>query len=308
MTFLVTGAAGFIGSHVCRDLLGRGAEVRALTRHGGGHDRLADVSSRLEWVSCDLLSAPPSELDAVARGIDACIHLAWDVLPGGYLTSPGNVRYREASLRLFSSLASQRCRRITGVGTCFEYATAPHPLGEQSPLDPLTPYAKEKLATFRAADEALRGSGTALTWARLFYLFGPWENARRLVPDVVVKLLNGEHAAVTAGRQIRDFLHVADAARALTAVTLSSACGPVNIGSGEPVRVIDIVMAIGAITGRADLIDVGARADNLVDPPYVCADNRRLLEATDWRREYTLTSGLEDTVAWWRGRLASCGH
>jgi nucleoside-diphosphate-sugar epimerase len=152
----------------------------------------------------------------------------------------------------------------------------------------------------------LRGTSTAFAWARLFYLYGPTENARRLVPHVIVRLLKGERAAVTSGRQIRDFLHVRDTARALTAVTRSTLRGAVNVGSAEPIRVLDVVETIGRITGRADLIDVGARQDNLVDPPFVSADNRRLLHETDWRPAHGLTSGLADTIAWWRSALSAC--
>ena len=139
MTFLVTGARGFIGSHVCRDLLARGASVRALRRDQASAPRLSDVEARIDWHDCDLLSASADELEAVASGIDACIHAAWDVAPGRYLTSPANALYREASLRLFDALALRSCRHITGVGTCFEFMEAPHRLDESSGLGPTTP-------------------------------------------------------------------------------------------------------------------------------------------------------------------------
>ena len=303
MKILVTGAHGFIGSYVCRDLLERGIAVRGLKRAGSDLTRIADVATRIEWVTCDLLTAAPAELDAAAKGVDGCLHLAWDVTPGRYLTSPGNAHYREASLRLFEQLAERGCRRITGAGTCFEYAPANGPLAESAALDPITPYAREKLATYTEAERRLRGSTTALAWARLFYLYGPGESPRRLVPDVIAGLLKHERVATTAGTQVRDFLHVADVARALTAVALSPLQGAVNLGSGDPIRVLDIVETIAAITGRRDLIDVGARPENLVDPPYVSADNRRLVEETGWRPHYTLAAGLADTVEWWRRTL-----
>ena len=156
---------------------------------------------------------------------------------------------------------------------------------------------------YRGRAASSRGSTTALAWARLFYLYGPGESPRRLVPDVIAGLLKHERVATTAGTQVRDFLHVADVARALTAVALSPLQGAVNLGSGDPIRVLDIVETIAAITGRRDLIDVGARPENLVDPPYVSADNRRLVEETGWRPHYTLAAGLADTVEWWRRTL-----
>jgi nucleoside-diphosphate-sugar epimerase len=85
--------------------------------------------------------------------------------------------------------------------------------------------------------------------------------------------------------------------------SLSQLRGPVNIGSADPVRVRQVVQAIGAITGRADLIDVGGLAENLLDPPYVCADNRRLRNEAGWRPRYGLLEGLEQTIAWWRSSI-----
>jgi nucleoside-diphosphate-sugar epimerase len=303
MKVLVTGANGFIGSEVCRELLARGAQVRAARRPGSDCRRLADPSSQLEWVDCDLLGASESALARIGKDVAVCIHLAWGVVPGQYLTAAANEDYRALGLRLFSVLAEQGCRRITGVGTCFEYEQASAPLDESALLNPRTPYARAKVSTFLGAEALLRGSDTALAWARLFYLYGPWEDPRRLVPEVTLKLLRGERAAVTSGLQIRDFLHVTDTARALVDVSLSQIRGPVNIGSGDPVRVTDVVRAIGVITGRADLIDIGARAGNLADPQYVCADNRRLRDETGWRRRYDLLEGLEQTIAWWRASI-----
>lgn len=302
MKLLVTGASGFIGSHVCRDGLARGFEIRAVKQPGSDCRRLPERLPEIEWVECDLLTAPAAALDRIGVDVDACIHAAWYVVPGQYLTSSANDDYRAATLRLCSALSRQGCREITGLGTCFEYEQGPSPLDESAPVLPLTPYARAKLATFLEAEALLRGSGTALAWARLFYLYGPWEDDRRLVPDVALRLLRGQRAAVTSGRQVRDFLHVADAAGALVAVVVSGLRGAVNIGSSETVTVHDVVRAIGEITGRPDLIDFGARADNMMDPPFVCANNRRLREETGWHQRYGLIDGLRQTIEWWKSR------
>jgi nucleoside-diphosphate-sugar epimerase len=299
MKVLVTGATGFIGSHVCRDLLARGVQVRALMRRGSSLARRAEPSD-IEWAHGDLLEVSDSALASLAAGVDACIHTAWHVVPGEYLLSPKNDEHKRSSLRLFTVLASEGCRQITGVGTCFEYRQAAIPLHESAPLEPRTPYAAAKAATFTEASALFRASPTAFAWARVFYLYGPGEDSRRLVPDVTLKLLRGERAAVTRGTQVRDFLHVEDVASALVAITLGGLRGAVNVGSSEPIQVAEIVRAIGEIIGRPDLLDVGARAENTVDPPYVCADNTRLREETEWRRRYGLPEGLRETVAWWR--------
>ena len=300
MRVLVSGAAGFIGSHVCEELTSSGYAIRAVSRPAAARRPPVEGSPDVEVVDCDLTAAGERELQALCEGVDACIHAAWHVVPGQYLTSAKNAEHERTALKLFGTLASQGCRHIVGIGTCFEYRPAAEPLSETAPLDPATPYAAAKRAVFEGAERLFAGSPVAFAWARLFYLYGPREDPRRLVPDVALKLMRGERAAVTSGTQIRDFLHVRDVAGALVAVLRSSLHGPVNIGSGIPVAVADVVRTISDITGRRDLIDFGARADNLADPPYVCADNRRLRHETDWRPRYTLASGLEQTIGWWR--------
>ncbi|MBL0211792.1 MAG: NAD(P)-dependent oxidoreductase [Holophagaceae bacterium] len=301
MKALVTGANGFIGSHVCRELLARGCDVYAVLRPGSGSQRLPEQTHRLHRVECDVFRAPDTELLRHCEGIEACIHCAWHVVPGEYLASPLNDDCRQGSLRLISALLAQGCGQITGVGTCFEYSLTATPLDESAPTLPLTPYASAKLSTGREGEALAQASGAAFAWARLFYLYGPWEDSRRLVPDVALRLLGGEHAAVTSGFQVRDYLHVEDVAAALVDVTLAGMRGPVNIGSGRPTRVHEIVRLLGEITGGTDLLDFGARQENAMDPPYVCADNKRLRDEADWRPRYDLRAGLEQTVSWWKG-------
>ena len=302
MKVLVTGANGFIGSHVCRELLARGHEVSAVVRPGAKPHKLPPNSELLHLAEWDVFQASESDLLSNCDGFDSCIHCAWYVVPGQYLTATQNEGCRLGSLRLISALLSQGCRHITGVGTCFEYLQRDGPLDETAPIQPLTPYASAKLATFIESGALVEASNASLAWARLFYLYGPWEDPRRLVPDVTLRLLRGERAATTSGLQTRDFLHVEDVAAALIDVSLAGVRGPVNIGSGIPVRVRELVQVIGEITKRADLIDIGARAENAVDPPYVCANNHRLRELSGWQPRYDLRSGLEQTISWWKDR------
>jgi nucleoside-diphosphate-sugar epimerase len=301
MRVLVTGASGFIGCHVCETLRAQGIGVRAITRSAPARDVDGPAAS-IEWIVRDLLHASDRELSDLGKGVDACIHAAWCVVPGEYLTSPKNDDYRSASLRLFTALLEQGCGMITGVGTCFEYEQTDRPLNEAAPLGPATPYAEAKLATYRAGEALARQANASFAWARLFYLYGPREDSRRLVASVARCLLRGERVAVTSGNQIRDFLHVADVAAALTSIATSRMNGPVNVGSGQPVRVRDIVRTIGDVIGRGELIDYGARPENAVDPPYVCADNRRLRTMTAWSPRYGLEEGLRDAITWWRNR------
>jgi nucleoside-diphosphate-sugar epimerase len=296
MKVLVTGGQGFVGSHLLEELTARGIDVRATCR---SRSALAEQpTDGVEWMDCDLLDASDGAMRSIARDIDAAVHCAWCAAPGEYLTSALNAEYQRSSARLFSALRDAGCRMVTGVGTCFEYRMQSTPLDENSPTEPLTPYAEAKLATCRNGHRIAEGT-MGFAWARLFYLYGPRENPRRLVAGVTRSLLAGAVADVTEGRQVRDFLHVRDAASALATITLTARPGVTNVGSGIPVTVRTIVETLGDLTGRSDLVNFGGRRENLVDPPYVCADISRLRQ-TGWAPRFDLHGGLEETVDWWR--------
>ena len=219
-----------------------------------------------------------------------------------YLTSPENDVHVAVAETLGRALVDAGCRRLVALGTCFEYAPSEMPLSEASPLDPRTPYARAKLAARERLADVCAGTATSLAWARLFYLYGPFEDTRRLVPAVTLALLEGRAAPTTAGAQLRDFLHVDDVARALVAIAESDLAGPVNVASGRPVTVRELVGTIGRLVGREDLIELGAIPYAAGDPMVVAGDVRRL-ESSGWAPELSLEEGLRRTVAWWSERV-----
>lgn len=300
MRVLLTGATGFIGSHVARVLVHEGYEVSALIRQGSHLWRIEDIVPRLRVVPCDLLAS--EELDRHLARIrpDLCLHLAWYAKPGKYLTSVENIRLLNASLHLASRLADLGCKKFIGAGTCFEYDTNVGYLSEASPAKPQSLYAASKLALQLVLAQLADATGMQMAWPRFFYQYGPFEDERRLVPSVIRSLLRHEVAKVTKGEQVRDFLHVEDVAAAVLAVARNDLSGPVNVGSGKPVTVREIVTRIGAMLQQSELIEFGARAYGASDPTFVCANNRKLLENTSWMPRYDLEDGLRHTIEWWK--------
>jgi nucleoside-diphosphate-sugar epimerase len=120
------------------------------------------------------------------------------------------------------------------------------------------------------------------------------------VSSVARALLAGDEARVTSGEQVRDFMHVDDCGSAFAALLRSDVEGPVNIATGEPVRIRDVVTLLGELAGRPDRIALGAIPDRPGDPPLLTADVTRLRDEVGWRPAYDLRSGLDATIAWWR--------
>ena len=140
-------------------------------------------------------------------------------------------------------------------------------------------------------------------WARIFFLYGPREHPKRLVSSVIRSLLLGEPARCSHGRQIRDYLHVEDVADALVALLHSEVRGPINIGSGVPVTLRDIVSCIARKLDQAPLVQFGAVPSHPHDSPLVIADVTRLAAELKWRPRYDLDRGLDATIAWWQSEL-----
>lgn len=302
---LLTGATGFIGSHVARQLLHEGHEVFVWIRPGSDTWRISDLLGSLRVVPRDS-SAPEAARSIAAIQPELCIHLAWCAKPGEYLTSPSNLDCLSSTLHLVEHVAAAGGRRFVGVGTCLEYDTDFGYLSESTPTAPRSLYAASKLAACVTSDHLGKLRGMAVAWTRVFCLYGPAEDERRLIPYVISSLLQNQEARVTNGDLIRDYLHVQDVASAILAVARSEVQGPINVGSGRPVALRELVTKIGDLLDRRHLVAFQASASRAAGPVFVCADNRLLRQSTSWTPRYDsydLEPGLQSAIEWWRGRM-----
>ncbi|QJW99143.1 NAD-dependent epimerase/dehydratase family protein [Frigoriglobus tundricola] len=304
MRLLITGATGFIGLpawRAARDTF----DVYATARRPG-------APGVMRVHPCDLLAPGAAEqlMDEVRP--THLLHLAWIATPGTYWTSPDNDRWVAASKRLLLAFARSGGGRAVVAGTCAEYDWTAAEVCRESdtPLRPQTTYGRCKLELSEWATAFGRARGVRVAWARLFWTYGPREHPGRLVPSVARSLLAGAPALCSAGTQERDFLHVDDVAAALVALTHSSLSGPINIGSGEPVAVRDVVAGVARACGRTGLVRLGARPTPPGEPPRVTADVTRLRDELGWRPRIDLATGLRATANWWRGEeqgVPKCG-
>ncbi len=302
MTVLVTGAGGFVGSQVVRRLIASDVEVAAMVRPGSRPARLEGLQGTIQVLEADL-EDPSAVAEQLARcKPDACIHAAWYAEPGKYLPSPRNVDSLRSSLALLEELARAGCQHLVGVGTCFEYEMRSEPLREDSPTRPFTLYAACKLAFMLVAAQRAAQLQMGFAWARLFYLYGPFEDNRRLMPQVIKALSAGSEFSTTPGDMVRDYLHIEDVASGLCALSALRLSGTFNLCSGEAVTIAGLMQILGELLGRPELIRVGAYPPRDWDPAYVCGDSRRLRTEARWTPRHSLRDGLAQTVEWWKSQ------
>jgi len=288
---LVTGGTGFIGRHVLGPLVQRGFEVHAVGRRAGD-------APDVRWHEADLLDGERRAALVTEVGASHLLHLAWHAEHGKFWTAPENVDWVGATSQLVREFAAGGGLRAVLAGSCAEYDwSAASPLSESaSALRPATLYGVSKDATRRVVERLVDESA----WGRIFFLYGPGEDERRLVSGVARRLVAGEPAAVSEGTQLRDFLHVSDVASAFVALLDSDVTGAVNIASGQGVAVRDVAATIARAAGREDLLNVGTLPMRPDDPRELVADVRRLESEVGWSPSLALDAGISETVAWWR--------
>jgi len=269
MIVALTGATGFVGKQILRELLDRGCNVRAIVRDP---EKLIEESKSclLDIVqTSDLFEEHLDRLVQIISGAEILIHAAWYTEPGKYLTSVRNIDCLKGTLNLARAFADGGGKRLIGIGSCAEYDLSVGEVSIDTPLKPNTLYATCKVAAYWIFKQLAMDRNINYAWCRLFYLFGQGEDKRRLIPYLHTQLAAGEEVLLTHGEQVRDFLDVKEAARMIANLALSDRQGVANICSGKGVTIRQIASSIADQYGRRDLLRFGARPENPYDPPHV---------------------------------------
>jgi nucleoside-diphosphate-sugar epimerase len=294
MRILLTGATGFIGREIVRPLWATGAEIHTLGRTDPG---VPGVSHH----PVDLLGA--SDLDAVrAIGATHLVHLAWH--PGrDFWTAPANLEWVEASVRLVRAFAAGGGRRAVVAGSCAEYAWGAARLDETtSAIAPTTLYGTAKASLRALLAKAAPELGLSLASARIFFPYGPLERPQRLLGTLLHAMRRGEVAHFSAGYQRRDFIHVQDAAAAITAILAAPIEGAVNVASGTAVEVRRFVEMAAEFAGMTDRVVFSTQPLPASEPPVIEGAVERLIGGTGYRPGFRLAEGLADAIAQFRSQ------
>lgn len=293
---LITGASGFIGRHCLPLLLEKGFEVHALSQ-----EPLPGLGKDIVWHSQNILDDEKTQRLVEDVQPSHCLHFAWYTKQAKYWTSPENLRWVASSISLLNSFHRNGGKRFIGAGTCAEYDWRYGHCSEAiTPLKPATLYGtckntfQKMLASFSA------NNSLSSTWGRVFFLYGPHEHPARLVPAVINALLCDELALCSHGNQIRDFMHVSDVANAFVCLLESEVTGPVNIASGNPISIKDVIYKIADQLNGRDKLKFGALPTTKNEPALLTANVSRLTDEVGFSPKYSIEAGLEQTVTWWK--------
>jgi nucleoside-diphosphate-sugar epimerase len=216
------------------------------------------------------------------------------------------MHWLSASLSLAEAFVNAGGKRAVVAGTCAEYSWKQGLCCEkETPLEPETLYGISKASLYRVLSSYASLSDLSLAWGRIFFLYGSNEPKGRLVPAVINNLLDNKEAPCSHGQQIRDFMHVQDVADAFTALLDSEIEGAVNIASGSPVTIKEVVTMIADKIDSQSKPEFGAIAANPTEPPKILAETARLKNELGWEPRYTLEQGIDETINWWSNQMAA---
>ncbi|MFG3281601.1 SDR family NAD(P)-dependent oxidoreductase [Streptomyces sp. NPDC048111] len=316
----VTGAEGFIGSHLTEALVASGYRVRAMAQYNsfssyGWLETLsADVLDQVDIVLGDVRD--PGSVRGLVEGAEAVYHLAALIaIPYSYQAPHSYVDTNvTGTLNVLEAVRALGTPRLVHTSTSETYGTAQTvPITEDHPINTQSPYAASKAGGDRLADSYFASFATPVVTLRPFNTYGPRQSMRAVIPTVIGQVAAGSRT-ITLGdlRPTRDFTYAADTARAFLAVGTAPAEQVVgrtfNAGTGTEISVGDLVRLIGKVMGaELDVQEDGQRirpANSEV--MRLVADASRLTGATGWQPGFDLESGLERTAEFFRdpGNLA----
>lgn len=324
---LVTGADGFIGSHLAEYLVGQGRDVRAFVLYNSfnswGWLNSSPLAKDMEIFAGDIRD--PNGVRKAMQGCDAVLHLAALIaIPYSYHSPDTYVDTNiKGTLNVVQAARDLDIQRIVHTSTSEVYGTAQYvPIPETHPLSGQSPYSATKIAADQLALSFYRSFGTPVTVLRPFNTYGPRQSARAVIPTVITQIASGQkRIQLGALTPTRDFTHVLDTVRAFVTMLDADAekvLGEVfNGGVGFEISIGDTAKLIAEIMGE----DIEIQCDNQRLRPQkseverLFADNSRL-KALGWQPNYGdgtvgFAAGLKDTISWFSQKsnlaLYKCG-
>lgn len=309
---LVTGAGGFIGSHLVEALVRAGAQTRAMVRYNSAGRRgwldQSDLKDDMEVIAGDI-----REMDSVRaalKGVDIVFHLAALIaIPYSYVSPSSYVSTNiVGTLNILQESLRSGVSRVVHTSTSEVYGTAKQvPISEEHALQAQSPYSATKIGADKLAESFHLSFELPISVVRPFNTYGPRQSARAVVPAIMSQSLANEPIRLGNTTPTRDFNYVEDTVRGfmLNAASDTAVGRVINLGSGMEISIGDLAQMICSLTGAECRI---IQEEHRIRPSAsevdrLCADNRMADELLGWRPKVSLCEGLQRTLDWMRSNL-----
>jgi dTDP-glucose 4,6-dehydratase len=309
---LVTGAGGFIGSHLSERLVELGASVRALVHYNAlgtwGWLDHSEYRNDIEVVAGDIRDRDSAS--QAVDGVEYIFHLAALIaIPYSYHAPLSYVRTNiEGTLNILQTARQFKVKRIIHTSTSEVYGTAQYvPIDENHPLQGQSPYAASKIGADKLAEAFHLSFELPVVTVRPFNTFGPRQSARAVIPTIITQCLNGKSVNLGNLHPTRDLSYVSDTVEGfLLAASANGAVGQtVILGSGRETTIKELAELIAELIGRS--VDIQSEPGRIrpkdSEVERLLADNRLAQKLLKWKPSTSLEDGLKITIEWIRAHL-----
>lgn len=305
----MTGATGFIGSHLSARLVHEGAAVHAFVRPNGDRSRLSALSGAMRFWEGDITD--PVSLHAAFAGAepDVVIHLAADTqvrrLGHGWAGVDRSIRVNlQGTMMVLQATleAGYPASTFIRAGGLEEYGDGPTPYREDQREQPISPYSASQVAATHYCEMMQRGTDTRIVTLRPALVYGPGQSNDFFIPSLITSCLRGIDFDMSAGIQRRDLLYIDDLIDAfLFALTGRTAQGIINVGHGVEHSIRDVAELIVRLTGTTARLRIGSRPERERDLQHLVTTTGRAEKLLGWRAQVELPEGIARTIRWYNG-------
>jgi dTDP-glucose 4,6-dehydratase len=306
---LVTGAGGFIGSHLVETLLELSAEVRAFVHYNSRNDwglieeLSPEIKKNISIISADLRDY--HAVEQATKRVDIIFHLGALIGIPYSIVFPNDVIETNVigTLNILKASLKSNVPKIIHTSTSEVYGTAQYtPIDENHPLNPQSPYAASKIAADKLAESFHRSYDLPISILRPFNTFGPRQSLRAIIPTIIAQLLQNKKVVVGNLKPSRDFTFVSDTVSGF--IMLANKTGvegnTFNLGTGKDITINDLILLISNLIGLIAEIEVDEQRlrGNQSEVMRLISDNSKASKILGWKPKFSLEDGLRSTIDW----------
>jgi NAD dependent epimerase/dehydratase len=310
---LITGAGGFIGSHLCELCQASGAEVRAFVHYNSRNDwGMLETVDKKRLKDMEVVAGDLRDAQAVRKAVQGC-HRVFNLgaligIPYSYLNPDDVVQTNVlGTLNVLQACLEAGVERVVQTSTSEVYGTAQYvPMDEQHPLKPQSPYAASKVGSDKLAESFFCTYGCPVVILRPFNTYGPRQSPRAVIPAIIIQALQSRRIRLGSLTPKRDLTYVKDTVRGFLAASSAPKIEgeTIQLGTQREIAVQELVDLIGKVLRKKleVVTDESRRRPKASEVERLFASNIKAKELMEWQPQVPLEKGVENTVRWFQGR------